>query len=69
MSIPKNQIILSIKTTAKQVEMANFLIAQAIGALESNPDKCKAFKLTKLDLKEAVKFRKNMIESFLNPNP
>lgn len=62
-------IELKIKATPKQVEVSNYLLSQAIKSLQGNPDMMKAFMVTKADLKGAERFRKKIVNEFLNPKP
>lgn len=53
-----------ITTNAKSVEVANFLISQAIKSLEENDDLREAFQLSKKDLTRAETFRKQLLKGF-----
>lgn len=56
---------IKIITTGKKIELANYILAQAINALKENPNTRDAFKLTEKELNEAEIFRKQMIKSYL----
>lgn len=54
-----------IKTTAKQVEMANYILAQAISALKENERKRKDFKVSLKDLESADTFRAKLVTALI----
>lgn len=56
---------IEIKTSAKNVEVANYILDQAVGSLRLNPAKMYDMKLTVSDLNKAEQFRKSLIKSFI----
>lgn len=56
---------LEITTSAKNVEMANFLLSEAIDAAKYNSQFLEGHNLTIKDLEKAEKFRKALLRSFL----
>ena len=54
---------LYIETTAKEVEVVNFLLSEAIKSLNEKPTIRESFKLTEDDLYKAEKFRRKLISS------
>lgn len=57
---------IKIKTSAKNVEMANFFLGQAIDAAKDNQRFMEAFGLSKNDLVRAEQFRKSLLHAFTN---
>ena len=55
-----------IKTSAKNVEMANHLLALAIDSFKKHPENYKRFGLNKNNIKSADQFRKALINGFTN---
>lgn len=65
-----DKVKIEIEATHKQFEVANYLLKQAMLALEGNPKKLKEFDLTKTDLKNCEAFRHLIVSSFVkNANP
>lgn len=56
---------IQINTSAKNVEVANYLLGQAVGSLRLNPSKMRDMKLTPKDLDKAEAFRKSLIKGFV----
>jgi hypothetical protein len=57
---------ITIETSAKNVEMANFLLGQAYSAAIQNKEFLKAFNVTEKDLEKAEKFRRSLLNAFTN---
>lgn len=55
---------IQINTSAKNVEVANYLLDQAVGSLRLNPSKMRDMKTPK-DLDKAEAFRKSLIKGFV----
>jgi hypothetical protein len=64
-----SKIKIEIQAERRQFEVANYLLKQAVMALETNPKKMKEFNLTKADLKGCEKFRQLIVSSFINNSP
>ncbi len=54
-----------ITTNAKSVEIANYLLSQAIINLQSNPAHVIALRLSNTDLKKAEAFRKSLVKGYV----
>lgn len=58
-------MIISVNTSAKNIEAANCILAQAIKALEENKDARKGLKLNSSHLRQAEQFRQSLIKAFI----
>lgn len=58
---------ITITTSPKNVEMANFLLAQAYKEAIKSPKWMKYYKTSKVDLRKAEAFRESLLKAFLNP--
>jgi hypothetical protein len=56
---------IQITTSAKNVEMANFILAQAYKAAVENPVFLKEFNVTAKELGKAETFRRSLLKGFL----
>lgn len=59
-------VTLTIKTTPKGFENANYLLRMACEQLEENPETMKKMSLTKADLKAVKAFRTALVEAVTN---
>ena len=56
---------IEINTSARNVEIANFLLAEAIKSCSTNPKYMDYVKINQKDLIAAEKFRKSLIKGFI----
>jgi hypothetical protein len=59
---------LKIETTAKGVEVVNFLLSTAMQAAINSKDTLDSLGLSIVDLKRAERFRRAMVKALLNNN-
>lgn len=58
-------MILELKTSAKNIEIANYILAQAIDSIENNPEVRKNLQLSHSDLTAAKRFRKAVVKALI----
>lgn len=56
---------IQINTTAKAIELSNYVLGQSINQLTENPDIAERMDLSKKDIEAIEGFRKKMLEGFL----
>ena len=60
---------ITIDTTAKNIEAANFILAAGIRSLRENPRIIKDFDITMQTVERAERFRNKLLKGFLKPTP
>jgi hypothetical protein len=61
----RNAMKITLNTSPKNVEMANYILSQAIKQLDGHPEK---LGISGRDVESAEKFRRSLLKAFLHPD-